>query len=39
MIKIKVSSFFTLKEVLGGNNQEVELKEWRRIRGFCLQKG
>ena len=26
MIKVKVSSFFTLKEILGGNNQEVELK-------------
>jgi len=25
MIKVKVGSFFTLKEVLGGNNQEIEL--------------
>ncbi len=35
MIKVRVSSFFTLKEVLGGNNQEIELKpEDGTLRGL-----
>lgn len=27
MLKVKVGSFFTLKEILGGNNQDVDLRE------------
>jgi hypothetical protein len=35
MIKIKVNSFFTLKEILGGNNQDVELKaEYSTFKGL-----
>ena len=26
MIKVRVGSFFTMKEILGGNNKEVELR-------------
>ena len=38
MIKIKVSSFFTLKEILGGNNQEVELKtENSTVKGLLKE--
>lgn len=35
MVKVKVGSFFTLKVILGGNNQEVELRaEKSTLRGL-----
>lgn len=38
MLKVKVGSFFTLKEILGGNNQEVELRtEDGTVRGLLRE--
>jgi len=38
MIKVKVGSFFTLKEILGGNKQEVELKtENSTVKGLLQE--
>jgi MoaD family protein len=34
MIKVKVGVIFTLKEILGGNNHEIELKENSTLNGL-----